>query len=415
MPPSYWIERGSDGHVYYARQKPEVISIRRVLAEAFRDIRSSNRFSGPPATDSPSSSKYPKETPQAAQANTASTNILAAMPNSSPRKSQMITPQAYPGMAQNNNTISNPQLSQPQPQYPHYSQYLLQYPTYPSFSPFSGHSQPNNFGVNNTGNEHQLPQPEQQALTHYAAPHPRMYPYIPPGSHTVPFQHTTPQPSMSGHLPHGGPHIAQPTPSSMPSFPHMGPAQTPMTNLAFSQGLEKPKCSECGRNRSSRYRWKHQRKPGQSTRPNICRRCRKTATDSDDEETNSDDEGPHRRKSHSHHRSRSRLSRAPSQARSPSRPANRDGFEYYAFQGLDKSVSDSDGSEYGEHGTRKTSRRRRRAHSSSDEIVRYHNIPVHRSRSRSKKVVYVEAPRVHDGFSDSEGDVEVRYVDHRAR
>lgn len=418
MPSSYWIERGSDGHVYYARQKSQLISFRRVFAEAFRDIRSSNRFSGRPAADNSQTSQDTKEALKPAQVNNGvGANAAAGMSKPIAQRSRATTPQAYPGMAQNNNIASNPQSNQPQSQNPHYPQYPLQYPTYPSFPPLSGQSQPNNFGANNSGHEYQsLQQPDQGALTHYAAPHPRMYPYIPPGSHPVPFQHTTQQVSMGAHPPQGGPYMGQHvTPPSMPGFPPMGPAQVSMTGSAFGQGPEKPKCSECGRTRSSRYRWKHQRKPGQPAKPNICRRCRKTATDSEDEGTNSEDEQVRRYKSHSRHRSRSRVSRPRSRARSSSRPTHRNNLEYYAFQESSKSSSDSDGSEYAETGMRSSGRRRRGLHSSSDEVVRYHTVPVHRSRSRSRKVVYVEIPRDQIEFSDSEQDVEVRYIDHRAR
>lgn len=202
----------------------------------------------------------------------------------------------------------------------------------------------------------------------------------------------------------------------MPSFPPMGLAHAPMTGIPPSQGPEKPKCSECGRTRSSRYRWRHRTKPGQPPRPSICRRCRKTATDSDDEATQSEDERVRRRKSQSRHRSRGRTSRPRSRARSSSRPGHRSDFEYQAFRTSDKSSSESDGSEYDQPGTRKGRRRRRlESRSSSGEVVRYHNAPTHRSKSRSKRVVYVETPRDQIEFSDSEGDVEVRYVNHRTR
>lgn len=404
---SHWIERDSNGRAYYARQKP-LFSFRRLLAEAFHDIRTNNRFSDLPATASSfsSSSQQSTNAPRPAQPSTGS-RVNTPKPKSNMQKSRATTPQAQPSMAGNNNT--NPPPNQPQSQYP---QYPFQYPMYPSFQPYPNFPQPNPISENIQRQEFHFAQPDQGALTHYATPHPRMYPYIPPGSNPLALPPMIPQSTPGGQPQQGGPptahHMPQP---GMPSFPTMSSVHTPMTGVSFSQDPEKPKCSECGRNRSSRYRWKHPRQPGQSARPNICRRCRKTGTDSEDEGSNSEDDKDGRRKSRNRHRSRGRTSRPLSRARSSSRPIQRNDFEYYQS---DKSSS-SDGSNYDQPRVRNRSCRRPKSRSSSNEVTRHHDPRIHRSRSRSKRVVYVDTPKDRIESSDSEGDVEIRYVDHYPR
>ena len=397
---STWIERGPDGRPYYVKRKPVLPSLRQKVAEAINEIRSRNPFFNGAQVNAPPS-LTPQPTTQSKPV--PDQNLPSRTSTSRSRPSSKHKPQAQPEMAERRKDPAQPSTTyQPQsltqPQYFQWPQYYTPLQAYPPSS------QPPPSTTSNVQNQ----QNAALQLAHYAAPHPRMYPYAPPGSQALTV------PTTGGYHGHTNdiPNLSQPT---FPHLPTAGPpgdahprlGQVAMPPVLTNHDDMKHKCSACGRNRSARYQWKHRIMSGQSPKPSICRKCRKQATDSEDESTDSYEEKDHRSQARSRRHSRGRTSRPQSKARSASRSAHRKfDFDYYAFAQPETSSTETDESDQTRPRHRQS--RVRRGRSPSVEIVRY--VQESRPQSRKKKIVYVEDRCDQQELSDTADQVEYRYL-----
>ncbi|KAK5084343.1 hypothetical protein LTR05_005419 [Lithohypha guttulata] len=260
-----WIERGSDGRPYYVMRKPAVPSLRQKIAEAFRELRQRPQVPTTKPASAPSSPQLPP-----APANTPASHSSAN--NKEPKSSLKQKPQAHPEMARSKTPI-------PTTNAPNHANFQGQFSPYhhlpfvPPFSPPPIHHE-------------NIPGAAQNPLSsavvpHYNTPHPRMYPYVPAGTQALsahgPAQHMN-MPAMH----HGGPNTisqASQPPNMFAPVPH---GQNLVNPLHLNADNPRHKCSNCGRSRSARYRWKHQLTLGGLPGPSICRRCRKEVTDSEE-------------------------------------------------------------------------------------------------------------------------------------
>jgi len=381
---STWVERGPDGRAYYVKRKPELPSVRQTIAEAIHDIRQRNPFFNNEST----TNTAPSAPPPTAD---------ALQPKShSKRKSQ---PRPQSEMAGREQALTQPTYVQPSPQDHNSSQ-----PQYYHFSGLPPSAPP----LSNHGNNLPIAQPPNNMavvpthLSHYTTPHPHMYPYVPAGSQALVTQASVLHSNNAQPLERlRFPHNAQPTSS----------AQVGMAPALPNPDGTRPKCSLCGGLRSPRYQWRHRIAPGQLPLPKICRRCRKEATDSEDESTNGHSGSPHRSRSRDRRGSRHKTSKPRSTIRSRSglgrRPVD---FDYYADQALSE-TSDPESIEY-----KRPSRRsscRRRAQPPSMEFIRYVDLST-RPRGRRQMTVYVEGYRSSQDASE-EDNTNVRCVEHPAR
>lgn len=405
MQSSTWIERGSDGRPCYVKRKPALPSIRQKLAEAFRELRQKNQPLQSSNTSIPSSPQHPPA-PAPTPASQSSTNTQKS------KSSHGQKPRENPQMAENTNAAS--QGAHPGHIPAAQAQQTLSYPAYPVFPPFM---QP--IVVGNQSNPVSAQGQQMSAMVpHYATPHPRMYPYVPPGSQALTVQPGSVAPTTAATFNNNPNPLSQAQQHSSSSSSQgyglrQGTASTTPANLDDF----KCKCSVCGRLRSPRYQWKHRVAPGKLPGPNICHRCRKEATDSEDEGVNSDDGRKNRSHLHRRHRSRGRTSRPRSRAQSSSRitPQAID-LDYYATQAAEESSSSSDVLEA--RSLRRRDRRFPQTREPSVEIVRYVNRPSARSRPKSKtrKIVFVEKSSDEQCFSgDDEEEVEVHHINHAPR
>jgi len=312
-------------------------------------------------------------------------------------------------MVERKNVPADPQTPQPQlssqSHRPHH------------FNPFPVFSHPAQPHFGNHNNVPNQPNPALVAsqLPHYAAPHPRMYPYIPPGSQALAQQPAGGPPpanttSAIFNPVHAG--ITHAPPTAPPGYGPSNPGQFTVTPMTINPDDLKHKCIICGRFRSSRYQWKHRVPVGQLPGPTICRRCRQQATDSEDESTDSYEKRDYRSHSSLRHRSRGRVSRprSRSRARSSSQPKRALDFDFYASRQPEVSSSNSDVSI--EIRPRRRKSRSWRARSPSVEIVRYVDGPTAppRLKSRKKKIVYVEDHRCQQETSDDDDEADVPYL-----
>ncbi|KAK5940479.1 hypothetical protein PMZ80_006894 [Knufia obscura] len=425
MQKSTWIERGADGRPYYVKRRPAVPSLRQKFAEVINDIRSRNPFFNGPHVSVPSTPTTPTQpsAPAPTPAPQSQAHSRASTPKQKSNLKQKWQPQ--PEMAERSRTPhSNSQTPHPQP-YSQPQQPLSHQQFHPfPFPPYA----PTQVGNNSNGQNQQNSALVPSQLAHYAAPHPRMYPYVPSGSQALTHQLT--------HQPTGGPPPANTTgamfnpahttipnapPTAPPGYGPSNPGQFAMNPMSMNPDDLKYKCSICGRFRSSRYQWKHRVPVGQLPGPTICRRCRQEATDSEDESTDSYEERDYR--SHSRHRSlarnrsrsRGRASRPRSRARSSSRPKRALDHDYYAAHEPEASSSESDVSVEVRPKRRKSLSRG--ARSPSVEVIRYVDGPAiqPRPKNRKKKIVYVEDHRSQQELSDDEDEVDVRYVAYPSR
>lgn len=421
MDGSSWIEHDSNGRAYFVRRKPALPSVRQIVAEAFRDIRSNHSAAKQLAQVAPS-------TPQPTQGDAAAVpqhNIRdpasTGKIKTNLKKSQTFMPQAQQQqqqqrsvMAQDNSTASRqPTPNQPQPAY---NQHPLPFYTFPFAPPIQGFA-PQSHYLDKT--KHDYPsQTNLGALTHYSSPHPRMYPFVPPGTQPVPPQPMMPIPIpgvVAGQVEHPTePPTSQPFMTNFPpNASSLTSMHTQMYGMPFPHASSKIKCSECGRERSSKYQWKYRKSRGRKAEPNICRRCRKSGTESEYESDDSEYQTDRLRRSRSRRYSRDRTSRTHSRARSSSRPIRRGDFDFYAYQGISESGSDSEGYEDYQRKKGRSARRRNRSISAESDPVRGSHL--HRSISRPRRVVYVEPPRNRSDFHSSDDNIEIRYVDQDAR
>lgn len=376
MRSSTWIERGPDGHPCYVKRKPALPSIRQTIAEAIHDIRQRNPFFN---KDSPVSA--PTSASQHAAPSSASQPATDAP---KPETNQKQKSQLQPEMAQRSRPsvqpphVHPPSLNQTvsQPQYYHFPGLS------PFVQPFAGHG--NNQATVQTPNSTAMMSAH---LPHYAVPHPRMYPYVPVG---IQAPATQPPTQQNNNV----------QPSGQSSF-----GQTGVTRFPTKPDDLRPKCNICGRFRSARYQWKHRVASGQLP-SNICRRCRKEVTDSENESTDSYEKRSYRRQSRNRLRSRSRISRSRSKARSASKLGHRAvDFDYYADPQLSESSDSQVSQDTGSHHRRS---RCRKGRSPDVEVIRYVDLPT-RPRSRKRMTVYVEDYRSSQDVSDEDG-TDVRYV-----
>ena len=113
--------------------------------------------------------------------------------------------------------------------------------------------------------------PDIYPVPHNAELQSRMAP-LPPQHFSIPHQ---PQEHLSLRPP--------PHPSHVLSLPALPPGPRIINPPRLPEANDfKYKCSICGRIRSPRYHYKHPIAPGELPAENICRSCRKTATDSDE-------------------------------------------------------------------------------------------------------------------------------------
>lgn len=417
MSTTSWIEHGSNGRAYLVRKKPALPSVRQIFAEAFRDIRSSYSTTNQaaPAAPAPLRSLRPGNTPVSQVQAGAGNDQGTTNHKSSIKRSQTIMSQAQQrgGIAGD----SGPPSQQPMPMQPQpiYLQHQPPFNIHPFLPPFQGWPQQQNIHQNTPKQEDGPSQADSGALTHYASPHPRMYPYVPPRTQPMPFHSMMPTPPPAGPP---GQHSFQP---GMMNLAQPASAMSSMSaqlyNMPLGQVPPKLKCNDCGRERSSKYQWKHRKSRGQKAEPNICRRCRKSGTDSEYETESSEDERDLPRRSRSRHYSRGRTSRAQSRARSKarssSRPNRRGDFDFYAYHDVDNSDSDSgDSEDYQRNQSRSI---RRRSRSRSGNLGRARNSQLRHSISRPRKVVYVEPRHDQVDFHSDDEDIGVRYVDRHAR
>lgn len=412
MQRSTWIERGVDGRPYYVKRRPAVPSLRQKFAEAINDIRSRNPFFNEPPVSAPTSPAQPlAPTPTPALQSQSKSRA------STPRRKSSIKEksQPRPEMAERSRTPTHAHTARPQPflqdQQPQSHQHFHPLPI---FSPYAQPQAGNDSDAQNHQNTALVPsQPAR-----YAAPHPTMYPYFPPGGQALTHQPTGgPPPANTTNATFSPTHSTIPNalPSAPPGYGPSNAGQFAMTPMTVNPDDLKYKCTICGRFRSSRYQWKHRVPAGQLPGPTICRRCRQEATDSGDESTDSLEERAYR--SHSRHRSHSkvRASRPRSRGRSSGRPKRAVDLDYYASHGPEASSSDSTVSVEVRPTRRK--RRSRRARATSVDIVRHiEGTTIQpRPKSRKKKIVYVEDHRGQEDTSDDEDEIVVRYVSYPSR
>ena len=397
MQPSSWIERGPDGRPYYVKRRPAFPSFRQIFAEAFRDLRQRHQ----PVIDGPGKAPASPEQPPAPAPTPAS---RASSTNARPKSSLKHKPQARPDMAERSNTPA--QANRALSERPGQAQQPHSYPAYPTFPPFM---QPTG-GHDNISGAIQAQQ-NGALVQHYATPHPRMYPYVPPGNHALNMPQNGGPPTSYTPMPFGpGQNMSQQQQQTTPA----GYTQQNLTlgAMPLNPADPKHKCGTCGRFRSSRYQRKHPIPPGQLPGLTICRKCREKESDSDDDSSDSYEDKDYRSLSRSRQRSQSRgrASRPRSRARSSNRYGRKNvEFDYYAARDQEFSSSDSDLSE--PRVPRRYQSRSRRTREPSIAVTRYADGPLiqpHPQR-RTKKVVYVEDPRGQDYETDEE-EVEVRYV-----
>lgn len=395
--PSHWIERGPDGLGYRVKAKPAVPSFRQKLAEAFRDLR--QRSQDPGGGNQPSApSPHLPTGPAPSSVSASQSRSNTPKPRSARKQNPQPTMAQQPTFNPSENGNGPPQFFQNQ-QHGHFM------PPFPM--PFPGMHVPGNHN-NNFPQSHPQPQQSSALVSRYTEPHPRMYPFVPPGNEPMPQPQMSNQPNFPGSSSNAIIPTALPSPAL---FNQAIPGHASFTPMTTNPDALKYKCGICGRIRSPRYHYKHPLAPGQLPKRTVCRRCRKEETDSEDEGTNSDDEREHRARSRARSTARSRSRAASvrplSRARSSSRRGRRNfDFDYYSSQDLEISSSDSDVSDL--HVPRRRTRRTRRSRVPSVEIHRYVDV-VPEPR---KKVVYLESRGNSYDYSDEEDDgVELRYVD----
>ena len=371
MAPSMWIEHDPQGRPYYVKRKPSVPSLRHKFAEAFREIRNrQTTSSGSAPVTADIAPNEAKSVPGETAKNQPSTGTM-------PQDKKPATPVAHP----------HPQVQMyynpynPYAQFPHAgvtsNQHQALVPRHTFAQPYPG----NGIHVNQSG---QVGGNQHQPYVHNATNLP------PPG------------------MPQGG------NSANMPGIAQQMQLQPGMLPMAMNPEGLKFKCMVCGRFRSPKYHIKHKLAPGQLPGPTVCRRCRKKAveTDSQGSESYEDMRALHRSLSRARSVSRGRTSRAASRARSLSRMSRRvEDFDFYAGH-VSESESDSLG---GQPSVQKSIKGRRTT--PKLKAVHYledpHLVARSRSRSRARKIIYVQDSQ---DQSTSEGEeFEVRYVKSQKR
>lgn len=399
-----WIERGPDGHNFYVRKKQQsgLPSFKAIFREAIHDL-----IHGP--------SPFWKDFKRANRERSKSNPATAPFP-----------PYVFPQLVNN-------------PLPPNISRVSLASSIRRNLPPPVMQPPQDDQNNNNTNQPRGILKPEQQRFS--AGPNggppmsgwtPTAMPLFPPqpypGMHPGAIQGYGGYPPQTGY--NGHPQVFHPMQNHMPNtnIPR-GPTQSPggFQGLALppdaraispprypTQDDLKYKCAICGRFRSTRYHYEHPLAPGQLPGTTICRRCRNTETDSEDEATESDDSHGstrrHRRESrHAHRssfgRSRSRRSR---RRRSPGPTQGRivwtddDEYDDYEPRSRVRTLSRS-GSQDGLRRARSRSILRRRR-SPSVEEVEY----VRQPRTRpTRRIVYVEDDPAYFSGPEEE-EVEVR-------
>lgn len=261
---STWIERGPDGRPYFVRSKEKLPSARQLLAEVLFPRRTRSLF----VRESHQISLWPRpleppaprnDPPDIETPNLVPTPGPSIMPPTSQSQPQPVNMYLMPAQQQDN---EHPPL-----QGPHSMAVTQQNPQFPP--PFVPHM-------------------------------PFLPPHIPP---------TFPLPSLQQPVVFGMPPAAFPPPQaglangvtaafsgpgvhSMPiQVPELRQPHTPAVPQSRAAEL-RYKCEVCGRFRSTRYHYENPIAPGQFPARTICRKCRETATDT--EESSGDSIPPNR-------------------------------------------------------------------------------------------------------------------------